>query len=657
MKNNPHLIKVVKNINKGYISLKKRAIKQSFISYSIKIKINNKSKNTLSNEISIKDILTAMLNRTNKIYDAFQFNLINIKLDNDEYSKRAKIIKNIKDFISKNIIFKNNNITPENIFCDVIYFFDLLIIKNKKHKLLPTLEKLGLGALILVIKFNKLEEKVMIKKYKSIFNDKYMTLEEINKIEILSLKLIDYYIAQPNPMYYLNFLYKNIFINNKYENLNNLSKMNIVFLKTIMSFSNNYVKYHPFYLSCFIIKFCFEQYKIDGFQKTLIDSFDINMRIFRNTYEEFVKNNDKQMKIAFALEKQKREQNKTVNKINIIQKMENFEKFKSSNISSFANFNPNTIYKSCKKEKKPKFNDKINFFIRTKINHMNNTYYKKFLDNYLSENRKEISESNFSLNKNTVLPEAMHHIIKKRNKKDDKLIFKKMNYTIESPKKCGILLNYRNKKKIPIPERITLLNSRNNLFNTIKNISEDKNEDKNEYKNEENNDNNENKIGIEENEENKENIETTNRDYKKRINSELSNSSYRENCCSIRKIYKNKNTKYLKDNNNNEYLINEKTNNEINQNIIKNNENTKKKKKTNNIKTYFEKNNNFNSFLGKDNIIDDSNLKSTINQSESSFSNYKDKNIDFKKRVRKVHIRNFYKQKNAILFNFSNYEK
>ena len=57
MKNNPHLIKVVKNINKGYISLKKRPIKQNFISYSIKIKINNKSKNTLSNEISIKDIL------------------------------------------------------------------------------------------------------------------------------------------------------------------------------------------------------------------------------------------------------------------------------------------------------------------------------------------------------------------------------------------------------------------------------------------------------------------------------------------------------------------------------------------------------------------------------------------------------------------------
>jgi hypothetical protein len=307
MKNNEYLLKTVKFIRKGYISLKKKPLKQSLIHYSIKINNNIKSINILNNEFNIKDILTTMLTKTKKLYDNVQLNINTLKLENDEYSKRAEIIKNIKDFITNNISLKNNNKNLESIFCNVIYLFDLLILQNKKYKLLSTFEKLGIGALVLVIKFNKLQEKVLIKKYKSIFIDKYMTLEEINKIEIMSLKLIDYNIAQPNPIYYLEFLYENIFISNKFKTLKYISKLNISTLKNIMCFSNNYMKYHPFYLSCFIIKFCFEQNKIDGFQKALIDFFDINMRIFRHNYEDFLKSNNNQMKIAF--EKQKEECN------------------------------------------------------------------------------------------------------------------------------------------------------------------------------------------------------------------------------------------------------------------------------------------------------------------------------------------------------------
>ena len=39
---------------------------------------------------------------------------------------------------------------------------------------------------------NKLHDKILIKKYKSIYNNKYMSLDEINKIEVLSLKMINY---------------------------------------------------------------------------------------------------------------------------------------------------------------------------------------------------------------------------------------------------------------------------------------------------------------------------------------------------------------------------------------------------------------------------------------------------------------------------------
>ena len=53
--------------------------------------------------------------------------------------------------------------------------------------------------------------------------------------------------------------------------------------------------------------------------------------------------------------------------------------------------------------------------------------------------------------------------------------------------------------------------------------------------------------------------------------------------------------------------------------------------------------------------INDSNLKSTINQTESSNSYFDEINKE-KKRFHKFHIRNFYKQKNSILFNLSNFE-
>ena len=66
-----------------------------------------------------------------------------------------------------------------------------------------------------------------------------MTLEEINKIEISSLKLMNYYITQPNPINYLYFLYENIFINNKCKTMKYIYKLMILILKNIMFFFYN----------------------------------------------------------------------------------------------------------------------------------------------------------------------------------------------------------------------------------------------------------------------------------------------------------------------------------------------------------------------------------------------------------------------------------
>ena len=126
--------------------------------------------------------------------------------------------------------------------------------------------------------------------------------------------------------------------------------------------------------------------------------------------------------------------------------------------------------------------------------------------------------------------------------------------------------------------------------------------------------------------------------------------SNRKHCYSIRKNYKNKIIRNMDKNNHfiNNYSSCIVNNQEINQ---------KEDRGNNKISSYLEKSKNHKSLHDNNIIIDDSNLTSTINQSDSSFSNDKNgKAYIPNKRIHKVHIRNFYKQKNSILLNFSNSE-
>ena len=658
MRKRSHLLMIVKKVNKGYISLKKKPTRTNLITNAIIIKNNINSIIFHNNEISIKEILTTMLSRTNKIYDNFELILINIKLDKDENYKRTKIIKNLKDFISNNIAFKSNNNDFNFIFCNVIYFFDFLIIQNKKYKLLSSFEKLALGALILVIKFNKLQDKLLIKKYKSVFIEKYMTLEEIKKIEILSLKLINYYIIQPNPINYLNFLYKNIFTNNKGKDMYYISKLIISILKTIMFYSNDYIQYHPFYLSCFIIKFCFEQNQIDGFHKTLTDYFDMNIRIFRSTFQEFLKQYNYIMKINLNLEMSKKVDNKLLfqkAEVNsdIIHKIKKIERFNSNNrIISSNSF----LFNSCEKDKKEK-NNRNHLKINGTINSMNNTYYKKFLDNYLLDRSNGFSANKNQTENSQQISNVNYLNIKVADSKnEDKITVNKKFYTIESPKKCGIRINYRIKKKPnDINNKMVFFNIRKicektQNINKIKiNDTIKKENNLNEYK--ENKENNENIENIKNNEINNRKIfHNKSNDLTLKVNRGISSS--------IRKCYQRKFIRKLDENNKsyNNNLLNNIDNNILNEKLICKENKTIEEGKKVKINSYLEKYNNFNRFQRKNMInINDSNLKSTINQTESSNSYFDEINKE-KKRFHKFHIRNFYKQKNSILFNLSNFE-
>ena len=656
-----------KNVSKVKISLMKTNIKSYLISsFSLKIKNNQKTNFFIDNEINLREILNNALKRTNTIYENFYYNQIDIKLEHEEISKRTKIIKYIKDFIETNIDFNKCE-----VFCEIIFFFDLLIIQNKKCKNIISLEKLGLGALILVLKFHKLQRNVFIKKYKSIFNDKYLSLDEINKIEVSSLKMLDYGITQPHPIYYIDLLYNNIFSSSNNLELNNdyIYKQIISTLKYIMTFSNNYIKFHPIYLALFIIKYCFEQNKSSDFHYNFILFFETNIRDYRSKYEEFINIFKNQLIIAKSLLKQKYDikPKKIINK-SLIYKKPTIVEFEYNKLGSITLSNGFRI----KKDKKSininnGDNNKTKNNSKTKLlmNSMNNTYYKKFLENYREDNQNNSNKENISIIGNL-------NISCKNNSLAEISSYHKNNIcSIESPKKCGISINYRLKKN--------LLNQDNNNNSNIKN------DDSTELKKEEIESikikkrviigyylENKNKKEHKSKEE-----ESTINKKPKRVNSEIPNDKnkisynyFHSRGDSIRKKYKSKN----KEKNININLINEPK--EETPNLVnKNKEKTEKTEKTekikvntlNRINNYKNKNSDNPETLKisyyydiiKKNYNDDSYFRSrsTVNQSESSFVNNNIKRENDIKKVRKLNIRNFYKNKNAILLKYKDYDR
>ena len=618
-----------KNIQLIKISLIKPEIKPGFIlPYSLQIKNNHKSNLLISKEINLRDVLKNMLTRTNKLYENLDCNQIDIKLDNEQFSKRAKIIKYIKDFIEINITFKKAVKNKNIIFCEVI-----------------------------------------------IFNNKYMTLDEINKIEVLSLKIINYDITLPNHMYYIDILYKNIFlaINNKEKNIDSIYKQIISITKYIMTFSNNYIKFHPFYFSSFIIKFCLEQNKIEEFHYKFMNIFEINMRDYRILYEEFLKTFQEQINIGNSLYKEKEENipKRGLNKSLINNKSSGMDITEDSNINKYASITATNgfSHRNGNSIGGKRINSNNNSKMKIGMNSMNNTYYKKFLENYLVENIN-INENNhkiISIEGNLNNPCKIIPIPNRNNHNN--------NFSLQSPKNCGISIDYRIKKKFENKNVNNINDNINKKENIILNYNKKKEEEvkiktrKNiNISMDRNIKSREQKENI--NNENEEKIKEDKSKRIKRFNSELTQPKiyYRAKGDSIRKIYKSKNKeknlmKNLIDNKkeeindtNNIKVTNEKIENiEKKERITVNILNKKSRYNiTSNLNKYNNENNNNINFDNniKKNVDDDLNfrsIRSTVNQSESSSINMKD---DYKKRFRKMNIRNFYKNKNSIILKF-----
>ena len=175
---------------------------------------------------------------------------------------------------------------------NIIYMLDILICYNSKNKVISNLEKLGLGSIILTLKFMNEEFLIIpLNKFKSFYENKNYTIHQLQEIEINCLKLLDYYLNFPTPYSFMELLFLNGIVfstdNIKNETSHKIYNLALNSLEKIMLKSNEYIKYNPLYLCCGIVAYSREFHGIEKWPKILLKVFDVIEKNFDNIYKEY----------------------------------------------------------------------------------------------------------------------------------------------------------------------------------------------------------------------------------------------------------------------------------------------------------------------------------------------------------------------------------
>ena len=264
--------------------------KMNFDSDIIISKLNNInliSTKTFSNEmhkdINLNDICTRAIN--SPILSNGENNIY-IKLNEEELLKRQYVIECIKNFI-------NSYKIKYKILYNIIFLFDILIYIDSKVRVIQDFEQLGLGSTILIIKYNHEDLKnISINKYQTFYGRIYYQKIIIKEIEILCLKLIDYYMNFPTPLLYIE-LYSFNELYYKSDNINTdmhfkLYNMTYNTLEKIMTLSNEYTKFNLLNFTSSIIAYSRENYNLDKWPTDLSLVFNISLQYFENIVDELL---------------------------------------------------------------------------------------------------------------------------------------------------------------------------------------------------------------------------------------------------------------------------------------------------------------------------------------------------------------------------------
>ena len=281
--------------------------------------INSPSPKSFSNEIpkdiNLIDICTQVVN--SPILSNGENNIY-IKLTEEELLKRQYVIECIKNFI-------NSYKIKYKILYNIIFLFDILIYIDNNVKVIQDYEQLGLGSTILIIKYNHEEKKIIpISKYQTFYERIHYPKIILKEIEILCLKLIDYYLNFPTPLLYIELYSFNEFIH-KADNINTdmhfkLYNMTFNTLEKIMTSSNEYTKYNLLNFTSSIIAFSRRNYNLEKWPKNLSNIFGVDLKCFEYIITELLLHFENNMNIKSLSIKNKLFYKKTEEKIFILKK-------------------------------------------------------------------------------------------------------------------------------------------------------------------------------------------------------------------------------------------------------------------------------------------------------------------------------------------------
>ena len=253
------------------------------------------TQNAIPKDLNLQSIFTNMLQSSQSLNKSYPIphkthiyqntNLSSNRITNINNNTRKSILKSIYDFF----IFFN---IDHKIFFKTILLYDIISIENEKKKLLSSIEEIALGAMIISIKFNYIENKMFsMKKFLQFYGEQVYSLSEIIDIERKALQAINYFLNFTTPMCFLEFfLINGIIYNTDGLNKDNYAKIYIEtenILKNIMEESNNYLKFNFFYLTCAVVAYCREIFNLEKWPKTLEKVFSVNYYYFKNEYTFF----------------------------------------------------------------------------------------------------------------------------------------------------------------------------------------------------------------------------------------------------------------------------------------------------------------------------------------------------------------------------------
>ena len=324
-------------------------------------------------DVNMHKILVNMMNSSFKINGNKS---IYVKMSQKDLKTRNNILNNIRTLLNKKGISKK-------IFCAIIFLYDILYIKNIEKNILSNQDHIGIGALLLSLKFIYGKVKFAIKNLSLIFptlsQDEEQNKKDISEIEIKCLKLIDYYLNYASPISFMEIFFINGIIfstdNIKTTQSGKIYELVIELIEKVMLISNEYIKYNPLCLCSCIVSFARERHNLEKWPKILTQAFGVNFSSFDDIYNEFHE---------FVTNTYKNDENKlSINNIykhKSLVKLENEKSFKYMN-NKYNSIDGNNCQEYSKNKKSP-------------------YQIKNFLSDYKNEKPNKEYNNNMEINNN-----------------------------------------------------------------------------------------------------------------------------------------------------------------------------------------------------------------------------------------------------------------